>query len=179
MDELQKIEKGTKFVYNGKPYTSTSKVMIKDGKIGVNVEVEGNTLWNLAREYDLEAKIIEHALQDFAIQGEVIGEGIQGNHYGIKGQDFYVFTVYDVRHGCYVQPKLRKNICELLGLKHVPVIDENCHLNGLTIDQVLKQSDGQSQINPKVLREGIVYKRIDGQEHWKAVSNQYLLSSKI
>jgi RNA ligase (TIGR02306 family) len=138
-------------------------------------EVEGNTLWMLARKYDIENKMRAMMVDGTVIQGEVIGEGIQGNHYGIKGQDFYVFAIYSVFHGGYVSSTIRRQLCEDLGLKHVPLIDEGAHFTGQTIDEVLKQADGQSKLNPKVLREGLVFKRIDGQEHFKAVSNKYLL----
>ena len=138
-------------------------------------EVEGNTLWDLARRYNLETLLRDTVGQNIVFQGEVIGEGVQGNHYGIKGQDFYVFAIYDADTGCYWDAKRRRVLCGLLGLKHVPVIDEGAYFTGQTIDNVLAQADGQSLLNPKQLREGIVCKRIDGQEHWKAVSNKYLL----
>ena len=160
---------------------SSMTVAMKDGEFivcsrNLNLkEVEGNTLWDIARRYDLENKMREASSMQFAIQGEVIGEGIQGNHYGIKGQDFYVFAMYNITNGRYFEPQQRRRLCEILGLKHVPLVDEGAHFNMMTIDDMLKQSDGQSKLNPKVLREGLVFKRIDGQEHFKAVSNKYLL----
>ena len=142
-------------------------------------ETEGNTLWNLARRYEIENKMRTLACYEVAIQGECIGEGIEGNHYGIKGQDFYVYSIYDIVAGKYLSPEKRLNICNLIGLKHVPVIAHRADLYDTlgisTIDQVLKFSDGKSQVNPAKLREGLVYKQVDGQVHWKAVSNEYLL----
>lgn len=139
-------------------------------------EVEGNTLWGLARKYDIEANLRFRGADGLVFQGEVIGEGIQGNHYGIKGQDFYVYAIYSVKLGKYVIPHIRREMCEIYGLKHVPLIDDEAHFTGQTIDAVLNQADGYSRINPKVLREGIVCKRCGvDQEHWKAVSNKYLL----
>ena len=138
-------------------------------------ETEGNTLWAMARKYDLEAKMRFQNITNMIIQGEVIGEGIQGNHYGIKGQEFYVFSMFDPIKGEYISPEGIRNNCYVWDLKHVPVIDEGAHFTGMTIDQVLKHADGHSKINPKVLREGEVFKRVDGQEHFKAVSDDYLL----
>lgn len=142
-------------------------------------ETEGNTLWELARKYGIEQKMIRAELDNFVIQGEIIGEGVQGNHYGIKGQDFYVYRMYDIEEGQYVSPRHRTMIIESMGLKHVPVIAYSANppdTLGLTlIEDVLKFAGGQSTLNPKVLREGLVFKRIDGQEHFKAVSNEYLL----
>jgi RNA ligase (TIGR02306 family) len=138
-------------------------------------ETEGNTFWKLARQYDIEQKMITLEIDNLAIQGEAIGEGIEGNHYALKGHDFYVYTIYDIGAGQYVSPNLRIKICYSLGLKHVPVIDTDYDVFHYTIDSVLEMSDGLSKINPNKMREGIVYKRVDGQEHFKAVSNSYLL----
>ena len=144
-------------------------------------EAEGNTLWSLARKHDIERKLREIGPPDgIILQGEIIGEGIQGNYYGIKGHEFYVFAVYDIGMGRYYFPEERRRMCEHLGLKHVPVISTNGSLKGMTIDEVLKSADGMSQVNPTKRREGLVYKRADGkngQEHFKAVSNEYLLKT--
>lgn len=144
-------------------------------------ETEDNTLWKVARKYDIERKLLGVPMVDgIIIQGELIGEGIQGNYYGIKGHDFYVFAIYDVGRGKYYTPSQRRKLCEELGLKHTPVLSTNRSLKGMTIDDVLLAADGKSQINPAKLREGVVYKRADGsngQEHFKAVSNEYLLKT--
>ncbi len=142
-------------------------------------ETEGNTLWALARRHGIEAKMIRAELDNFVMQGELIGEGIQGNHYGIKGQEFYVFSMYDIEAGEYVSRKHREMIVESMGLPHVPVIAFTANLTDTlgikTVADVLKFADGKSSLNPKVLREGVVFKEIDGQRHFKAVSNEYLL----
>lgn len=144
-------------------------------------EAEGNTLWSLARKHDIERKLRDIGPPDgIILQGEIIGEGIQGNYYGIKGHEFYVFAVYDIGMGRYYFPEERRRMCEHLGLKHVPVIGTRTSLKGMTIDEVLKSADGMSQVNPTKRREGLVYKRADGkngQEHFKAVSNKYLIAT--
>lgn len=144
-------------------------------------ETPDNTLWKVARQYDIERKLLNVPMTDgLIIQGELIGEGIQGNYYGIKGHDFYVFAIYDIGRGKYYAPKARRKLCEELGLKHTPVLCEARTLNGMSIDDILKAADGKSMINPNKLREGVVYKRTDGldnQEHFKAVSNAYLIKT--
>jgi RNA ligase (TIGR02306 family) len=143
-------------------------------------EVEGNTLWMLARKYDIENLMRKAVvMNNLVFQGEVIGEGIQSNHYGIKGQDFYVFSMYSITKGRYLNPNERGNFCCALGLKQVPVIAYTANpydtLGLKSVEDMLGFADGQSTLNPKVLREGLVFKRIDGQEHFKCVSNKYLL----
>jgi RNA ligase (TIGR02306 family) len=145
-------------------------------------ETEGNTFWKMARKYDVEARMRTLNLNNVVIQGECIGEGIQGNHYCIKGQEFYVFNVYSITDGQYASPTHRMNIVDNLGLHHVPVL---CHapldalecLGENNIESVLKYADGKSSINSQKMREGVVFKQLNGQKHFKAVSNAYLLKT--
>ena len=47
-------------------------------------DTEGNSFWEAAKKYDLERKLIEFNAEcsmNIAIQGELVGEGIQGNKY--------------------------------------------------------------------------------------------------
>jgi RNA ligase (TIGR02306 family) len=136
---------------------------------------EDNPLWGIARRYNVEDNMRTHNLTNFAIQGELYGESVQGNHYSIKGTDFMVYSMYDVTKGEYVSPEARLNICEMLGLKHVPIIANTYTPDNMSIDNILAIANGKSLVNLEKLREGIVFKRINGQEHWKAVSNEYLL----
>lgn len=142
-------------------------------------ETDDNTLWKVARAYDIERKLLEvPTTGGIIIQGELIGEGIQGNYYGIKGHDFYVFAVYDVGAGRYYTPAQRHMLCATLGLNHVPVIDVGVKVDA-AIEDVLSRADGLSIINPSKQREGLVYKQDDGkgQAHFKTVSNAYLLAT--
>jgi RNA ligase (TIGR02306 family) len=138
-------------------------------------ETEENSLWQQARRYNIEQQMIDHGLDNLVVQGEIIGEGIQGNYYGIRGQDYYVYDILDLTTGQYLRPRARRALCERLSLKHVPLVMESIPLYDYTVSAVLEMADGQSHLNPKRLREGLVFKQVDGPEHWKAVSNQYLL----
>lgn len=139
-------------------------------------ESDTNSFWRQARAYDIEAKMLLAGLDDVVIQGELIGEGVQGNHYGIVGQDFYVYDIYDIERGEYYSPTHRWWWCSKLGLKHVPVIEDELCLQGHDIPSVLWRADGGSLLGYRgQLREGLVFKRTDGPEHFKAVSNNYLL----
>jgi RNA ligase (TIGR02306 family) len=138
-------------------------------------ETEGNSLWEVARRYQIEDNLRNLGLDNIVLQGEIVGPGIQGNHYALAATDFYVFSVYDIQAGEYLAPSARRELVSRLLLKHVPVISPGALVPGVTIEDVLAQADGASQLNPQRLREGLVFKQVDGQEHWKAVSNKYLL----
>jgi RNA ligase (TIGR02306 family) len=137
-------------------------------------ETEGNSFWGAARKYNLEEKLT--ALdRNIAIQGELVGPGIQGNKYKLTDIDFYVFTVYDIDKGEYLSSADRLELCEKLGLKHVPVITKLSLIN-YNIDVLLTLAEGKSKLNLNTEREGIVFKNIQNpQLHFKTISNRFLL----
>lgn len=172
---------------------SSMTVYIEDGEIGVCsrnidlIETEENTFWKVAREYgiiDAMKKFYDETGHNFAIQGEMIGEGIQGNPEKIKGHKFYLFDVYDIDGSQYLKPKQRYEfLVDFLGaganIEHIPVIDPGTKIDkiGTTIDDLLEMAEGPS-LNPFTKREGIVFKSHDSNFTFKAISNIYLIASK-
>jgi RNA ligase (TIGR02306 family) len=163
---------------------SSMTVYFKDGKFGVCSrnwalkETEGNSLWKQARHYNMESMLANEG--NFAVQGELIGEGIQGNPYKIRGQDFYVYDIYDINEQRYLSPEERRTFVERNGLKHVPVIAHNAKLHDTlgidTIEQILKFAEGKSVLNANAEREGLVFKH-NGLASFKAISNRFLLKN--
>ena len=139
-------------------------------------ETEGNTLWKVARRNDLLAKI-RKTNRNLALQGELIGEGIQGNSYKVTGQDFFVFDIYDIDRGDYMTPFERRVFCDTHGIKHVPVLAKEMVIQEW-VTGLLTMADGQSVLNPKANREGLVFKSnaFDGPS-FKAISNRWLLKN--
>lgn len=81
---------------------------------------DGDTAyWNIARKYDIMNKLPKH----LAIQGEIVGEKIQGNPIGIKGLEFYVFNVYDMQTHSYLDFNGFKKTFEYLNLPNVPILE--------------------------------------------------------
>jgi RNA ligase (TIGR02306 family) len=159
-----------------------------DGEFGVcsrNLdlkETEGNSFWSTARRDGVEEKMREQfGLRDFALQGELIGPGIQGNIYGLKDTQFRIFDIYDIRRGEYVDPMTRQAIVGEMELAHVPVLTYQAKLTDTLcitdIDGLLKFAEGKSTL-ADVEREGVVFKEINGGFTFKAISNKYLLGEK-
>ena len=113
-------------------------------------ETEGNTFWKVARQYGLPEKI--SGFGNIAIQGELIGEGIQGNKERIAGHDLYVFDVWLIDEQRYATPEHRHAIVSDLGLKHVPILYYKMSAPA-TVADALKLADGPS-LNPQTRREG-------------------------
>jgi RNA ligase (TIGR02306 family) len=140
-------------------------------------ETADNTFWQVARELDIEAKMRETGPDaQFAIQGELIGPGIQGNIYKLSKPEFHVFDVYNIQAGDYLKPEFRRELIRRMGLKHVPVIWNTWKLS--EVDAILAQAEGRAWLNKDQEREGIVFKQVDGGMTFKAISNKYLLGEK-
>lgn len=135
---------------------------------------ETNIYWRMAEKYDIKKWMHDLNLFGIAIQGEVIGGGIQGNVYKIKGNEFHVFDMYNRKDGDYINPEKRRELCLSMNLQHVPVIDTQFKLKH-DIDEVIKFAEGSSVLYDTE-REGIVFKsNEDSFVSFKVISNKYLL----
>ena len=153
-----------------------------DGEFGVcsrNMDLKrdaNNTFWKVAIEEDIEQKLRAYGADNIAIQGELIGPCIQGNIYKLISHHFKVFDVYDIQEGYYLLPEDRKTFVDAIGLKHVPVLGTHLLVNP-DIDSILLSAEGASALNLKQEREGVVYKSMNSQFSFKAISNKYLLKN--
>lgn len=181
------IASGARFEITEKLEGSSMTCYLINGEFGVcsrNLDLkrdENNTFWKVAIEQDIEGKMREVG-GEFAIQGELIGPGIQGNIYNLTKPEFHVFDVYSVIGGAYLNPGERRGLIEMMGLAHVPVVAHNADLTdtlGLTnVQDILKFAEGKSVLNQKQEREGIVFKEVNGGMTFKGISNKYLLNEK-
>lgn len=170
--------------YVGQSYEVTEKLdgssmtcfLDKNGEFHVcsrNLDLkfdESNAYWKAAIKFDVERKMRASGFAGVAIQGELCGEGINGNNYRV-GLEWFVFDIYVIGTG-YLAPKLRRNVINTLGLKHVPVVSVDSQLTQ-DIPELLDMADGKSYI-AECLREGFVYKSEDGSKSFKVISNEWL-----
>lgn len=113
---------------------SSATYYLNNGEFGVcsrNMELleDGeNSFWKVARDLH-----IEHKLRTFganvAIQGELIGEGIQGNKYKIKGQTVRFFNLFYINTFQYASFHDFKEVMHYLGLNTVPILDHGYKLS--------------------------------------------------
>ena len=163
---------------------SSCTYYMKDGQFGVcsrNLDLlEGNgTMWKLAKELHIREYLATKG--DYAIQGEVVGEGIQGNPYKLIGQKFFVFDIWDIEHQRHFTSAERLNFIGPTFMKSVPVLENADSMPlRMTLDQLLQVAEGESALNSLTIREGLVFKalkRVEGQVlSFKVINNKYLLS---
>jgi len=137
-------------------------------------ETEGNTLWRVARTNKLIDKIRSTG-RNLALQGEIIGEGIQGNRYKQKGQDFYLFDIYDIDQGRYLTPNERVTLAAKLDINHVPFVSGGRYIEAADVQSLLDYAEGKSQLCATAEREGLVFKCNQKELSFKAISNKFLL----
>lgn len=146
------------------------------------LENETNTMWRMAREHDLHARLAaSFGGRRVALQGETYGEGIQGNPLKLRGQRFAAFTLRvdgtEVPRGSWP---------DWLTALSVP-------LHGFpfpaTLEEALAQVETlKSKVAPDRAAEGVVWRAIDtpnvalpdGQvlrASFKVISNRYLLKN--
>lgn len=162
---------------------SSATVYYKDGVFGICsrnlelLETEGNTFWKVARELDLENKMREYGV-NISLQGELIGEGIQGNPYKIKGQTIKFFNLFDIDLQEYHTLSMFETIVKKqFGLDTVPILDRHFKLPD-TVEEILKFADDKSELNRTFDREGVVIRSLDRKISFKAISNKFLLNEK-
>lgn len=143
------------------------RVCSRNLELKVNEENKDNTLVAMAM------KIGDQIPNGFAFQGELMGEGIQGNREGLKGHEFYVFDVFNIKEQSYLSSVERLGLVNGAGLTHVPVVAMSWTAPE-SVEHGLELAEGPS-INHKI-REGLVWKcKQDPSFSFKTISNKFLL----
>lgn len=152
--------KGTPFYATEKLDGSSTTIYLIKGKFGVcsrNIDLARSTsskYWNTAIEHNLEKKIKGVYRGNIALQGELIGEGIQGNKYKLKGQDIYFFNIFFINEDRYGNYEELKSFCDSIGEKCVPLVLDNYELSN-SIPELVVLAKGKSLL-ADTPREGIV-----------------------
>ena len=151
------------------------------------LESDTNTYWRIAKEYHLPERLT--ALnRNIALQGEIIGEGVNSNNEKLKGQHFRLFNIFDIDKGRLLSGLERLDLMLQLNsvtgqpeIKSVPVLGVLQALKEHpTMEALLAYAEGPS-MNPQAQREGLVFKSdlVDGRiVSFKVLSNAYLLKEK-
>lgn len=135
-----------------------------------------NIYWDLAFKYNIEQHLKDFlnefpCLKWVCIQGEGVGS-VQGNPLKLKEDDLYIFNFKESETGRW-SSRAGKEQVEEWGMKWVPILGEVQMPD--TMEELKELATGKSVVNPDVMREGIVYRSLDGSDSFKNVSREYLL----
>jgi RNA ligase (TIGR02306 family) len=184
--------------HRGKTFFLTEKLdgtsfsaFLRDGEFGIcsrnlwmDETDETNLLAKIAKRLDLPEKlrqIRERCGFWPAIQGELIGPGIQKNKYGLKQVELFVFNLLDLDQSKLVDHELGLEIVKSVGLQTVPQL--GALVLGHSVDELVQLAIGASVLDAKVQREGLVLRPaveefdidVGGRLSFKAINPQFLL----
>lgn len=148
---------------------------------------ENNAFWKVAIRESLLEKLSAYG-KNIALQGELVGPGVQGNPYQLEELQFFVFDIFDIDRQQYLDSNARVRICTDLNLLHVPILgvasvcksmQDGSGFRNITLPEILHLADGPSMLNRSVAREGVVWKMLENPANsFKAISNEWLLKEK-
>lgn len=164
-----------------------------DGQIGVcsrNLELKRdptNPFWSCAIDSGLLAFLIQDG-RNIAIQGELMGPGVQGNREELPRLSFWLFNVFDIDEQRYWTPAERIPWFDKMMVSGwIPrTLDASIvfHASPLgyftwtpetTVQDLLDMADIQNSVKHNIA-EGIVFKSmVPNGPSFKAISNKFLL----
>lgn len=184
---------GAKCYITEKMDGSSATFYLNNGVFGVcsrNLDLEcneENSFWKAALALGLKEKL-ERLNGNYALQGELVGESIQGNKLGLKGQIVLFFNVFDIDKFEYFKYNEFITVMQHVQLPTVPIIATDYILEN-TIESIVKMATIKSQMNKNVWAEGIVIRPLDekldlilssnyfnnGRVSFKAINPEFLL----
>jgi RNA ligase (TIGR02306 family) len=180
----EKIDGSSMTVYSKVNDDGEKIIGVCSRNLDLKLDQEGNSFVNIANKCGIITALM-NSDKEVAVQGELYGEGIQGNPQGIAGHKFAIFDIFDIKKQVYmprkekmefftnsIMPFVDLNLC-----RHIPVIYENFVMETEDIGFYLKMAEGKIG-NSNVEREGLVFKSLDGEYSFKAISNKFLISEK-
>ena len=137
---------------------------------------ETNVYTEMAEKYHFEdvlaALVEKYNLEWATLQGETYGAGIQKREYGLKEHDFAGFNLIFSDRGRLNSVEAKEILAEY-GIPWVPIVDEHFVLPD-TVEELLTIATDKSVIDGG-MREGLVFRSVDGVKSFKAVSNEFLM----
>jgi RNA ligase (TIGR02306 family) len=145
-----------------------------------NCYYDTNIYCEMAEKYNIKevlTRILDSNsnLEFVTLQGETYGEGVQKRTYGLKEHKFMAFNlIYGFKDGTVKRdnPQLMTDTLSQFDVPCVPIVGEIELPN--TCEGILELAGGASAIDGE-LREGLVFRSLDGVRSFKAVDNNFLI----
>jgi len=126
------------------------------------VRAEDDSVWWLVARRLQKVLTEEKSREEFqalcpvVLQGEICGPQINENLYQLTQPELYLFTTSGLEFNRHTRAQT-EHIARVLGQSVVPMVADHVDLRGLPTKQILMDyAEGQSLLNPKALREGVV-----------------------
>lgn len=191
LEEVLSRHEGKAFAVTEKLDGTSFTAFIREGEFGIcsrNLQVDladsESTFVRVTQSLEIETKLrAAHDRMgiDLAIQGEMIGPGIQKNKYGLPAVQLRFFNVYDISNGAFFNHHAMLHLLTELELDGVP--DLGVLTLNHTVDEMVALAEGTSMLNRQVQREGIVLRPLieqdepvlNGRLSFKVINPKFLL----
>ena len=190
LEKVIERHRGLTFYMTEKLDGTSFTAFLREGEFGVcsrnmllDTTDEASVLVRVAKRLGLEERL--RALSaargfEVAIQGEVIGLGVQQNKYALPEVTLRVFNVFDVTAYRFLDHANMLAAVAEMGLEAVPQL--GMVVLNHTVDELIALSEGTSVLNAKAQREGIVLRPLAevedpylGRLSFKAINPKFLL----
>jgi RNA ligase (TIGR02306 family) len=190
LEKVIERHRGRTFYVTEKLDGTSFTAFVREGEFGVcsrnmllDPTDEASVLVRVAKRLGLEERLRALGTArgfDVAVQGEVIGPGVQQNKYGLPEVTLRVFNVFDVSAYRFLDhAEMLATVAEM-GLEPVPQLGTVVLTHG--VDELVALSEGTSVLNAKAQREGIVLRPLTevedeylGRLSFKAINPKFLL----
>jgi RNA ligase (TIGR02306 family) len=108
----------------------------------------------------------------YAIQGELVGAGIQGNFEKFDTYQVFAYNIFDIEKQEFVDYNTFTQMAEAVDLQICPVVYEEQYILQESLEDILAMANGAGL--KADYREGLVWKQVDGNLQFKVISNRYL-----
>ena len=137
----------------------------------------GNVYLEMAEKYNMRevlSKLLENrsSAEWVAVQAETFGQSIQKRDYGMKVHEIRAFNLLYSDCGRVGTLEMRDAL-EPLGVPIVPIISEGMTLPG-TVDELRAFVHSAPSAIDGGMKEGIVFRTIDGSDSFKCVDPEFL-----
>ena len=171
--------KRNKFGKNDFYVCSRNVVFDKPGK---ECYYDSNVYLEMAEKYDIENKmntmLKDHPEWDWVtIQGETYGQGIQKNNYGLENHRFAAFNFITSDSGRWNTEDMTDVLSIGYDIPCVPILNTNYILPD-TIEELREYVHSEKSVvhyKKNQMKEGIVFRDLDGIRSFKCVDPEYLL----
>ena len=139
-----------------------------------------NVYTEMAEKYDIYNKmknLLDNHFTDcdwITIQGETYGAGIQKRNYHMSDHHFMAFNFITSKEGRWNSARMKDLLERLFGIPCIPILDEHYVLPD-TLDELREYVDSEKSLIDGDIREGIVFRSLDGTRSFKCVSPTYLM----
>ena len=114
-----------------------------------------NLYWRLAEKYQIEKCLRDHFLGDnVALQGEIVGPGVQDNHLGLTEVELHLFNIWSINGRTYAPYQVLKGFSQHRNIPIVTQLESGQTFN-YTLEGLIQFANAQKYPNDTPA-EGIV-----------------------